>query len=73
MDHNKITEKKNKLIEEQRKKDEAKARKEKKERALAGTLFGTSVSNSVSASAIRASNNNPFRSGGTITESLGMQ
>lgn len=72
MDHNKITEKKNKLIEEQRKKEEAKARKEKKERALAGTLVGTSVSNSVSASAIRASNNNPIRSGATITESLGM-
>jgi hypothetical protein len=73
MDHNKITEKKNKLIEEQRKKDEAKARKEKKEKGLisGNTMVGSSVSNTVSASALRASNNNPIR-GTTITDNQGM-
>jgi hypothetical protein len=67
MDHNKITEKKNKLIEEQRKKDEVKARKLLKEKTLAGNM-GLSVSNSISPGAFRASNNNPTRVG-TVTES----
>jgi hypothetical protein len=62
MDHNKITEKKNKLIEEQKKKDDAKARKLLKEKTMVGNM-GSSVSNTMSTSALRASNNNPPRIG----------
>ena len=61
MDHNKITEKNNKLLEEQRKKDEAKAKKEK--RLAAATVVGSQVSASISQSGVRASHNNPIRSG----------
>lgn len=61
MDHKKITNNRNKLLEEQRKKAEQKAKKEKKAQGVVASSVSGSMALTISPGAVRASNVTQFR------------